>query len=86
MNRSLIRSSMRLLLWVVALAVVVVLSFGVLVLLFGRLPNEDERGLILPALASVAFAALMFGAVHGRVSNAIARATGGARAAPAVVL
>src|SRR5438034_6998107 len=74
---------MRLLLWGVALAVVVALSFGVLVLLFGRLPNEDERGLLVPALASVAFAALLFAAVHGRVSDAIARATGGDRAAPA---
>jgi hypothetical protein len=45
--------------------------------------NEAERGLLVPALASVAFAALLFAAVHGRVSGAIARATGGDRAAPA---
>jgi signal transduction histidine kinase len=82
-NRSLIRSSMRLLLWGVTLAAIVALSFGVLVLLFGRLPNEDERGLLMPALASVAFAALLFAAAHGRVSTAIARAIGGARTAPA---
>ena len=82
MNRSLVRSSMQVLLWGVALAVVVALSFGVLVLLFGRLPNEDERGLLVPTLASVAFAALLLAAVHGRVSSAIARATGGDRAAP----
>ena len=50
MNRSVTRSSMRLLLWGVALAVVVALSFGVLVLLFGRLPNEDERGLVVLAV------------------------------------
>jgi signal transduction histidine kinase len=81
-NRSLLRSSMRMLLWGVVLAGVVALSFGVLILLFGRLPNENERGLLVPALAAVAFAALLFAAVHGRVGSAIARATGGDRAAP----
>ena len=67
---------MQVLLWGVALAVVVALSFGVLVLLFGRLPNEDERGLLVPALASVAFAALLFGALHGRVSGDAQRRDG----------
>jgi signal transduction histidine kinase len=82
MNRSVIRSSIRVLLWGVAQAAIVALSFGVLVLLFGRLPNQDERGLLVPALASVAFAALLIAALHGRVSGVIARATGGHLAAP----
>jgi signal transduction histidine kinase len=69
-------------LWAVALALVAALSFGVLVLLFGRLPNEDERALFVPVLASIAFAALLLAALHGRVSRAIARVTGGDRAAP----
>lgn len=82
MNRSLVRSTVRIVLWIVALALVVAVSFGVLVLLFGRLPNEGERALLAPALASMAFAALLLATLHGRVSRAIARATGGDRAAP----
>jgi len=81
-NRSLVRSATRLLLWAVALVVVVALSFGVLVLVFGRLPNEGERALLAPALVSMAFAALLLAALYGRVSHGIARVTGGDRAAP----
>jgi signal transduction histidine kinase len=81
-NRSLVRSAARIVLWTVALALVVATSFGVLVLLFGRLPNEGERALLAPALAAMAFAALLLATLHGRVSRAISRATGGGRAAP----
>jgi signal transduction histidine kinase len=73
----------RALLWTLALAVVVGLSLGVLVLVFGRVPNAAERGLLVPVLAAMGFAALLLAGVHGRVSSAIARLTGGDRAAPA---
>jgi signal transduction histidine kinase len=72
----------RAVLWALALAAVVAASFGVLVLLFGRVPNEGERGLLVVALASMAVAAVLFAALRDRVSHAIHRVTGGDRATP----
>jgi signal transduction histidine kinase len=72
----------RAVLWALALAVVVAVSFLVLILLFGRLPNENERGLLVVAVASMAVAAALFAAVRDRVSHAIHRVTGADRARP----
>jgi signal transduction histidine kinase len=83
MSRSSSRSALRFVLWALALVVAVVLSFGVLVLLFGRVPNADERALLVPVLASLAFAALLIATMHERVSRVIERVTGGGAAAPA---
>jgi len=72
----------RAVLWTVALAAVVAVSLALLVLLFGRVPSEDERRLLLLAVASMAVAAVLFAALRDRVSHAIRRVTGGDRATP----
>jgi signal transduction histidine kinase len=72
----------RAVLWAVALAAVVAVSLALLVLLFGRVPSEDERRLLLLAVASMAVAAVLFAALRDRVSHAIGRVTGGDRATP----
>src|SRR5439155_1629568 len=80
--RSVLAVASRAVLWTVALAAVVAVSHAVLVLLFGRVPSEDERRLLLVAVASMAVAAVLFAALRDRVSHAIRRLTGGDRATP----
>ena len=70
-------------LWALVLAVLLAVSFGVLVLVFGRIPNDQERGLLLPAFAAAAFAVLVLAATHSRVSHTISGLADGGRAAPA---
>ncbi|HEY7401537.1 MAG TPA: histidine kinase [Actinomycetota bacterium] len=83
MRGSATSTAVRLLSWALALAAVVALSFGVLVLLFGRVPSDAERGLLVPAVAAIAFGALVVAASYGRVGRAIARVTRGERGASA---
>ena len=70
-------------LWALVLAVLLAVSFGVLVLVFGRIPNDQERGLLPPAFAAAAFAVLVLAATHSRVSHTISGLADGGRAAPA---
>jgi signal transduction histidine kinase len=69
----------RIMLWGFAIAVLMAASFGVLVLLFGRVPNDEERGLLVPAIATTGFAALVAAAAHDRVRGLIERVAGGRR-------
>ena len=68
-------------LWAVAVALLVAACLGVIVLLFGRVPSDDERGLLVPALAATAFAAAVTALAHDRVRTLIDRIAGGGRAA-----
>jgi len=70
-------------LWALVLAVLLAVSFGVLVLVFGRIPNDQERGLLLPAFAAAAFAVVVLASTHSRVSHTISGLADGGRAAPA---
>ena len=83
MTRAWSRTASAVLLWTLALAVVVALSLAVLLLVFGRVPTDTERGLVWPALVAVGFASLLLLVTHERLSNAIERATGGDRRGPA---
>jgi signal transduction histidine kinase len=70
-------------LWALALAALLAASFGVLVLVFGRIPNEQERGLLVPAFTASAFAVVVLATTHSRVGRAISGIADGGRAAPA---
>jgi signal transduction histidine kinase len=76
-------TAVRWVLWALVIAVLMVVSFGVLVLVFGRIPNQQERGLLLPAFAAALFAVVVLASMHARVSQTISRLAGGGRAAPA---
>jgi signal transduction histidine kinase len=83
MRRSRFHAAERVALWALVVLGVVAAAFGVLFLLLGRVPSDAERGMVLPAVGAVAFAAVTFAAIHRRVSRAIAHMTGGAGGAPA---
>ena len=76
-------TAVRWVLWALVLAVLMLVSFGVLVLVFGRIPNQQERGLLFPAFAAALFAVVVLASTHSRVSRTISRLAGGGRAAPA---
>jgi signal transduction histidine kinase len=64
------------------IAVVVAVSLGALALLFGRIPTGEERGLVVPALVTIALAAVLVAALHDRVRDAIDRVAGADRGTP----
>jgi signal transduction histidine kinase len=76
-------TAVRWLLWTLVLAGLLAVSFGVLVLVFGRIPNQQERGLLFPAFAAALFAVVVLAATHSRLSQTISKLAGGGRAAPA---
>jgi signal transduction histidine kinase len=76
------RSAVAIVLWIVALVVIVALSFAVMLLVFGRVPSDTERGLVWPAVAAIVFAALLVLLAHDRLTRAIDRVAGGERQAP----
>jgi signal transduction histidine kinase len=83
MARAWSRTAAAVSLWALALAAVVALSFAVLLLTFGRVPTDSERGLVWPALVAVGFASLLLLVTHDRLSRAIERVTSGDRPGPA---
>ena len=82
MGRSWLRPLLSLVLWTLVIAGLVAGSFVLLVLVFGRLPQARDRPLLVEALVSTAATAAILAAVHGRVRQAIDRASGAGRSAP----
>jgi signal transduction histidine kinase len=76
-------TAVRWVLWALVIVALMAVSFGVLVLVFGRIPNEQERGLLFPAFAAALFAVVVVASIHSRVSRTISRLASGGRAAPA---
>ena len=71
---------------VAALAAVLALFLGTLVLVLGRLPEADEQDLLPSALVAAAVAALAFGPVRAALTAATRRTTIGGRRTPESVL
>ncbi len=76
------RSVVRTALWAAVILVVVAASFVLMALLFGRIPTRAERGLVAPALVTIAVVAVAVAALHDRVRRAVDRLTGADRSAP----
>ena len=71
---------------VAALAAVLALFLGTLVLVLGRLPEADEQDLLPSALVAAAVAALAFGPVRAALTAATRRTAIGGRRTPESVL
>ena len=69
-----------------ALAAVLLLGLGVLVLVLGRLPNAHEQVMLPAAVAGAAVAALTFGPLRRAVTRATRRTARGGRRSPESVL
>ena len=83
MARVLTRRVVRFALWLIVVAVVVGLAFGAMILVFGRVPDRAERGLVGPALLAIAVAVTLIVVLNDRIRVAIDRASGRDTAAPA---
>lgn len=82
MRRRWLRTTVRALLWVLAIAAAVLLSLVVLFLLLGRAPGSDERDILIASVAAMAIAAGLVAVFGRRTGAAIRRITGGDRGGP----
>jgi signal transduction histidine kinase len=76
-TRSWVRATARVLIWFLAICAVVALSFGVLLLILGRVPSGNETGVLAAAVAAMLFGAILIAATSARVGRFIRRVTEG---------
>ena len=77
------RRIVRFLLWLLVVAVVAAVAFGAMILVFGHVPDREERGLAGPALLAIAIAVTLIVVLHDRLHRGIDQISGRDRGAPA---
>ena len=83
MARVITRRVVRFALWLLVVVVVVGVASGAMILVFGRVPDRAERGLVGPALLAIAIAVTLIVVLHDRMRATIDRVSGRDTAAPA---